>query len=167
MKTICLNMIVKNESRIIERCLLSLKHMISYWVIADTGSSDGTQQKILACLQNIPGELLERPWVDFSYNRNEVLLASQKKGDYLLFIDADEWLFFSSPFNASSLQSDCYTIKAQGKTSEFLKTFLVTNALNWTWHGVIHESLVCSFPTAREHFSAALLIYDENTGQRA
>ncbi len=167
MKTICLNMIVKNESHIIERCLLSMKHLINYWVIADTGSSDETEQKILTCLENIPGELLRRPWVDFSHNRNEVLQASQGKGDYLLFIDADEWLLFSSPFDSSSLQNDCYTIKAQGKTSEFLKTFLVNNHLSWTWQGVVHESLVSSSPASREHFSAALLIYDENSGHRA
>ena len=36
-KTICLNMIVKNESAIIERCLNSLVNQIDYWVIVDTG----------------------------------------------------------------------------------------------------------------------------------
>ena len=41
-KTICLNMIVKNESAIIERCLNSLVNQIDYWVIVDTGSTDNT-----------------------------------------------------------------------------------------------------------------------------
>ena len=43
MKTICLNMIVKNEQPVIRRCLASVKEMIDYWVIVDTGSTDGTQ----------------------------------------------------------------------------------------------------------------------------
>ena len=43
-KTICLNMIVKNESQVIEKCLASVKPLIDYWVIVDTGSSDDTQQ---------------------------------------------------------------------------------------------------------------------------
>ena len=44
--TICLNMIVKNESRVIKRCLESVKGFIDYWVIVDTGSEDGTQDMI-------------------------------------------------------------------------------------------------------------------------
>ena len=36
-------MIVKNESKVIERCLTSCLPLIDYWVISDTGSTDGTQ----------------------------------------------------------------------------------------------------------------------------
>ena len=39
-------MIVKNESKIIKRCLDSVKDHIDYWVIVDTGSTDGTQDII-------------------------------------------------------------------------------------------------------------------------
>ena len=51
-KTICLNMIVKNESPVIERCLASVKKLIDYWVICDTGSTDGTQKLIQKVLHN-------------------------------------------------------------------------------------------------------------------
>ena len=40
--TVCLNMIVKNESHIITRCLSSMIPIIDYWVIVDTGSLDNT-----------------------------------------------------------------------------------------------------------------------------
>ena len=42
--SVCLNMIVKNESHIIERTLemLCSKIYFSYWVICDTGSTDDT-----------------------------------------------------------------------------------------------------------------------------
>ena len=42
--TICLNMIVRNESHIIENTLEKLYKKInfSYWVICDTGSTDNT-----------------------------------------------------------------------------------------------------------------------------
>ena len=64
--TICLTMIVKNESQVIRRCIDSVKDYISYWVIVDTGSTDGTQDLIKEIMTeyNIPGELHERPWVD-------------------------------------------------------------------------------------------------------
>jgi len=44
--TVCLNMIVKNESEVITRCLKSVLPLIDYWVISDTGSTDGTQKII-------------------------------------------------------------------------------------------------------------------------
>ena len=54
-KRICLNMIVKNESAVIERCLASLRDHIDAWVIVDTGSTDDTMDKIRASLKGIPG----------------------------------------------------------------------------------------------------------------
>jgi len=36
---LCLNMIVKNEEHVIERCLLNVKHLIDAVAIVDTGSS--------------------------------------------------------------------------------------------------------------------------------
>jgi len=42
MVKICLNMIVKNESHIIESTLSMLSKYIDYWVISDTGSTDNT-----------------------------------------------------------------------------------------------------------------------------
>ena len=46
--TICLNMIVKNESHIIEQTLNNIidNIKIDYWVICDTGSTDNTPQII-------------------------------------------------------------------------------------------------------------------------
>ena len=39
-------MIVKDETHIIESCLKSMSQYIDYWVICDTGSTDGTQDMI-------------------------------------------------------------------------------------------------------------------------
>jgi len=44
--TFCLAMIVKDEEQDIQRCLDSVAPYINYWVISDTGSSDGTMDKI-------------------------------------------------------------------------------------------------------------------------
>src|SRR3972149_8399584 len=83
-QTVCLNMIVKNESKVIERCLKSVKPLIDYWVIVDTGSTDKTRQIISKFMSAIPGELHERPWVDFAHNRNEALHLAKGRGDYIL-----------------------------------------------------------------------------------
>jgi glycosyltransferase involved in cell wall biosynthesis len=68
-QSFCLNMIVKNEARVIRRCLDSARPIIDFWVIVDTGSTDGTQEAIRRHLDGLPGELIERPWVDFAHNR--------------------------------------------------------------------------------------------------
>src|SRR5690348_5608822 len=68
---ICLSMIVKNEAPVIERCLRSVKPYVHAWAVSDTGSTDGTQDIIRKFMADLPGELIERPWVDFSANRND------------------------------------------------------------------------------------------------
>lgn len=143
---ICLNMIVKDESKVIERSLNSLKQVIDYWVIVDTGSTDGTQELIKKTLKQIPGELHERPWVNFGHNRNESLSLAQGKGDYFLLIDADEILQFSEKFNCPVLDKDCYFVKTidPEDSLEFSKICLISAAKEWKWEGVIHEYLICS-----------------------
>ena len=81
--TICLTMIVKNESKVIRKCIDSVRDYISYWVIVDTGSTDGTQDLIKEIMNEygIPGELHERPWVDFGHNRTENLKLAKDKSD--------------------------------------------------------------------------------------
>ena len=46
--TLCLNMIVKDESHIIKKTLINLcdKFKFDYWVISDTESSDNTVEII-------------------------------------------------------------------------------------------------------------------------
>ncbi|MBS0625780.1 MAG: glycosyltransferase [Verrucomicrobia bacterium] len=142
--TVCLNMIVKNEAAVIARCLKSVAPFINYWVIADTGSTDGTQKIIQDCLKNIPGELHEKPWVDFSHNRNEVLLLSKNKCDYLLFIDADEKLLAPPNYALPPLDCDCYFANThQENGSTYFRILLAKASLNWQWVGTIHEELHC------------------------
>lgn len=144
-KVICLNMIVKNESKVIERCLASVKEIVDYWVIVDTGSKDGTQDIIKEFMRDIPGELHERPWVDFGHNRQEALLLAKDKGDYLLFMDADERLDFSASFDKKSLDKDFYfvTVKGSEPTSlAYQRFFMINSHLDWAWKDILHEYLV-------------------------
>lgn len=132
-------MIVKDESPVIKRCLASVKPLIDYWVIVDTGSKDGTQDLILSFMEDIPGELHERPWVNFAHNRNEAIALAKNKGDYLLFIDADEILSFPEDFKWPSLDKDYYQFPILFSGTSYKRTSLVNNHLHWQWEGVLHE----------------------------
>lgn len=144
-------MIVKNETKIIKRCLDSVKPFIDYWVIVDTGSKDGTQDTIRETLQDIPGELYEYPWVDFAHNRNQALALAKTKGDYLLFIDADEQLVFDPAFKIPELNKDCYFFLIhQLDEINYFRESLVRSNLPWKWVGPVHEMLTCPEETTYE-----------------
>lgn len=145
---ICLNMIVKNESGVIRRCLDSVKHLIDYWIIVDTGSMDGTQEIIKDHMKDIPGELYERRWRNFGDNRMEALELAKGKGEYLLFMDADDMLEFEKDFTLPILNQDLYKMWRETNSSSFSyhTTQLVKADLPWKWVGVVHEYLSCPVP---------------------
>ena len=93
--SLCLVMIVKDEEDTIEKCLRAVAPYISYWVIVDTGSKDRTLDVIRETMDSlgIPGELHERPWVNFEVNRTESLELSKGKCDYRWIIDADDTFY--------------------------------------------------------------------------
>ncbi len=143
-KTVCLNMIVKDESKVITRCLESVLPMIDYWVISDTGSTDGTQEIIKEYMKekNVPGELIERPWKNFAHNRNEALDAARGKADYVLFIDADEYLVYDDEFEMPELDKDYYYFILTWPGSSWSKISLIKNIPDFRWEGVLHEVIV-------------------------
>ena len=70
---LCLCMIVKNEIGVLPRSLPTIAPHIDYWVISDTGSTDGTQRVIREYFERrgVPGELHECAWRNFGHNRTE------------------------------------------------------------------------------------------------
>lgn len=140
---VCLNMIVKDESRVIERCLSSVKPLIDYWVIVDTGSSDGTQDIIKKFMKDIPGELHERPWKNFGHNRNEALSLAKDKCEYTLFIDADEVFEYEKDYTLPKLEHDFYYFMTSFNGIKYARVQLIKNQLPWKWVGVLHEVVDC------------------------
>jgi glycosyltransferase involved in cell wall biosynthesis len=139
--SVCLNMIVRDEAAIIERCLAAVRPFIDYWVIVDTGSVDDTPERIESALAGIPGEVHRRPWKNFGHNRTEALNLARDHGDYLLFIDADETLRAPDDFVWPALTDDAYYLNAEYGATLYSRCSLVSTRLEWKWSGVLHEFL--------------------------
>ena len=165
-QTICLCMIVKNESQVIERCLASVRGLIDAWAIVDTGSVDGTQALIRQTLHDLPGELLERPWVNFGHNRTEALHLARGRADYVLVIDADEELVQDPDFELPRLTADAYTAEVFYSGCTYLRRQLVRNALAWRYEGVLHEYITCE-AAGSEDFIAGMRTVIYTDGARS
>jgi len=145
MKTLCLNMIVKNESKIIKRCLESIKEIIDYYVIEDTGSTDGTQKIIKDFFDklNIKGEIHNTKWVNFGTNRTNALIKARGKADYILLIDADMTIVIADEKFKEKLEKDMYSIVQQSAGIEYANVRIIKGDLDSKYVGVTHEYIDC------------------------
>jgi glycosyltransferase involved in cell wall biosynthesis len=164
-QTVCLCMIVKNEAPVIRRCLASVRPVIDCWVIADTGSSDGTQTIIREALAELPGALLERPWVNFAHNRNEALEAARGRSDYTFLIDADEKLEIAGGFAWPRLAADSYDLDMVYNGTRYRRKQIVRSCLPWRYSGVLHEYIHCDLART-ESFMPGLRTIVNHDGAR-
>ena len=146
---ICLNMIVKNESKVILRLLQSVASLIDYYCICDTGSTDNTIEIIETFFQEceIPGKIIREPFRDFGYNRTFAAKACADipNMDYLLLLDADMILTGTALESRNiisfktSLKDDCYHV-CQGSPQYYYKNVrIMRNYRGYSYWGVTHE----------------------------
>ena len=159
-RNIILTMIVKNEAHIIARCLTSTLPLIDGFYIMDTGSTDGTQQVITEFFRthNIPGSVIDTPWVDFATNRTLVLANQLVANDYSLMIDADEVVVFADDFIKdvfiNTLTTDAIYITTRLGTITYQRPQLTHNAMPFFYKGILHEYLDCSEEFTRQDTDA-------------
>src|SRR5688572_18167512 len=144
---ICLNMIVKNEEKVLPRLFRALKDYVDYYVIVDTGSTDGTMALIRREMAEygIEGEIHERPWVNFGTNRQQALelAVAADRGDWLLFIDADEELGVSDPTFYEKLEpGQSYDLeKHHGRVRYGVPHLVTVRTAKYRWEGPVHNYL--------------------------
>lgn len=160
-QTVCLCMIVKNEAHVIRRCLASVRPIIDRWIVVDTGSSDGTQERVRAAMAGLPGEVIERPWRDFAHNRSEALALARGHGDYTLIIDADDELVLAPGDALPALWADSYTIDITYAGAAYRRPQLIRSALPWRYRGVLHEFLDCPEAVTQDHLPILMRIHHE------
>lgn len=145
---ICLNMIVKNESKIITRLFDSVLPLIDTYCICDTGSTDNTIELIRTYFDShgIPGKIIHIPFKDFAYNRTKALNACEDmlEVDYLLLMDADMVLRIPDKTKIPAIKAKIAENQAhylfQGSDKFFYKNVrIVKNGYSKQYRSVTHE----------------------------
>jgi len=143
MVNIILCMIVKNESKIISRCVDSCSEIVDCISIVDTGSTDNTVEILL----NYNGKVYQKEWVNFGINRTHSfqkcvetaqLLGYKLEESYALLLDADMELVIDSGFKKQELTAISYSIKQKSGIS-YYNTRLIRLDQNIACVGVTHE----------------------------
>lgn len=139
--TLCLNMIVKNESKILTRMFDAVVDIIDCYCICDTGSTDNTIQIITDyfAAKEITGKIIYEPFKNFAHNRNVALQACKGMSDYVLLLDADMILKISDKFVKSALTHDYYHIFQGNESFYYQNTRIVRNNGLFSYFGVTHE----------------------------
>lgn len=180
---ICLNMIVRDEAGVIERCIRSCLPMITSYCIVDTGSVDGTIETLQRFLPTtgLPGKLYTSTWKDFATNRNEALQLAKypkvdvKTGkpafpppDFILFIDADEQFKYDDTFDIKNISTDytSYYIGCHFAHVIYRRKLLIRANLDWYWFGVVHECVCCS-QDDKKMTLPGVIDYPTNEGARS
>lgn len=173
-RRVCLCMMVRNESRVIERALASVADQVESWSITDTGSSDNTVALIKQFFadRGIPGQIHHAPFVDFGTTRtiglqHALAQARQRGEDYLLILDADEELVVRDQQWKSQLDGAPCLLLQQGPVTYRVEV-LVPTEYQWHYVGRTHEYLASPDPIPeRRLFDGIALRHHGDGGSKA
>lgn len=151
MATISLCMIVKNEERVLSRCLESIKNAVDEIIIADTGSTDNTKK----IAEEYTDKVFDFEWIDdFSAARN--FAFSKASEDYIMWLDADDVVSDNNCRKIIELKNnlsdaDIVMMKyntafdENGKaTFSYYRERIIRKAINPIWKGRVHEAIELS-----------------------
>lgn len=154
MPKLILNTIVKNESHCIIGMLEAAALITDIIVIADTGSTDGTQDLIrkFGEERGIPTYVFDRPFDNFENSRNfgmekarEVVkeLNLDPKDCWTWWCDADEKIIVDSKFNKNQFTKDLYMMNTYIGQMKYTRNTFARVSKAMRWYGPVHEFIVC------------------------
>ena len=143
-------MIVKNESKIIRRCIDSCIKIIDGISICDTGSTDNTVELIQTAgsFYSVPTKVYNHEWKNFGHNRSLSFTSSldfikeqswDPKECFDLLLDADMCLKIESGFDKQNLTKVGYQIMQKNPTMEYQNMRLIRCDRDWKCIGATHE----------------------------
>ena len=147
--SVCLAILARNEAGTLPRLAQSVRPHIQQWLVIDTGSTDGTAAVARREFAGIPGEVVERPWVDFGHNRTEMLSLVPSSATHVLILDADMTLECDAPLGTllGDVPGDRFLVRITEPGLEYRLPLLLRTGVPWRYVGATHEYLDCDEPT--------------------
>lgn len=147
LKSICLNMIARDEAANIEATIHALAPHVSSYTVCDTGSTDATPALVTRTFRKhgISGRVAHHTWRNFAHNRNLCLTeAAAHQADscnYWLLVDADQILETSGLASLQSLNltQDSYLVQHRSQGLVYANVRLVSSKRTWKYVGATHE----------------------------
>lgn len=166
---------VKNESRIIERCIRSAAELVDAFVVCDTGSTDNTKDIARRVIEETgkPYGICEHEWKNFGHNRTLSFQACKefvvtKLGwdltrTYCVLLDGDMILRWTNSFiPTEDLSGPGYSIIQKAGSLHYYNARLLRLSDEWRCIGVTHE--YWGGPRTENIGSAKIWIDDLNDG---
>ena len=139
---LCLVAIVKNSGSVLKDCLSSWKPYIDNYCIADTGSTDGTMERIKETMGDTEGHVFLDPFEGFSINRNRVLEEAERRfADTTYYIMVDDSFVLTNgeqlrPF-LESKPAEYYAMLIKNEDATYISGRITTKGMRYRYR--IHE----------------------------
>jgi tetratricopeptide (TPR) repeat protein len=140
-------LMIKNEERILKRCLEAVENVVDYFCILDTGSTDKSVEIANEFLKTRKGCLTVEPFQNFGHNRT---VSFQNAQNYLktqsvdlttvygILLDAD-MVFVPGTLKQQTLGAIGYKIIQLNGNLEYYNSRIVRMDFIWKCIGVTHE----------------------------
>lgn len=146
---VILNVMMKNEQPIMERCIRSALPIVDAVCYTDTGSTGDAFTILKKTIpSNIPWHAEIEPWQNFGHNRTYGLEQTRRFAEsmgwnldrtYILVIDADMILKIDPKFDKKPLVADAYQVEQNNGGCVYWNVRLLKISKQWHVLGRTHE----------------------------
>ena len=140
-------LMIKNESKILRRCLEAVSNIVDGFCICDTGSTDNSVEIAEEFLKNKVGNVSVEPWRNFGHNRTMSFVNARKyisgigwdlNKVYGLLLDAD-MVFVPGKIREQNLTEIGYKIIQKNGGLVYHNCRFIRFDYDWKCLGVTHE----------------------------
>jgi len=145
---LALALMMKDEADSIRPLISSVRGIVDFIVLLDTGSKDATIALAQEAAGTVPLEIYEEPFVNFGATRSRVLDLIGTRAVFSLFLSGDEVLHHPEELlrfckSRRGGKEGAYYVPVQLQGLRFDSARLARTANGWKYLGPVHEVLTC------------------------